>query len=231
MGDLDHLAHLAVEAAAFGAVLRAAPATTPVPACPDWTLGDLARHVGAVHRWVAATVASGEKTPLTPAEVSDDALPDWFDDGAQALLTALTAADPTTPCPTLVGPGTAGFWRRRMALETLVHRVDAERALGPAGPVPADLAADGVEEVVDVMHPRQVAMQRTPAPPTGLALVDPDTGRRWQLGPDPATATVTGPAAALLELLWRRAPRTDPRLTCHGDLAALDALLAQSLTP
>lgn len=231
MTDLDHLAHLAVEAAALGAVLRTAPVTTPVPACPGWTLGELGRHVGALHRWVAATVESGQKTALAPAEVSDDALPGWFDDGAQALVAVLTAADPATPCPTLTGAGTAGFWRRRMALETLVHRLDAERALGPAGPVSADLAADGVAEVVDVMHLRQVARQRTPAPPTGMALVDRDAGRCWQLGPDPAVATVTGPAEALLDLLWRRAPRTDPRLTCHGDLAALDALLALSLTP
>jgi len=231
MTDLDHLAHLAVEAAALGAVLRAAPASTPVPACPGWTLGDLARHVGVLHRWVAATVETGEKTPLAPAEVSDDALADWFDDGSQALLRVLSEADPSKPCPTLTGPGTAGFWHRRMALEALVHRVDAERALGPAGPMSADLAADGVAEVVDVMHLRQVSMQRTPAALTGLALVERDTGRRWQLGPEPATATVTGPAEALLELLWRRTPRTDHRLTCHGDLAALDALLARSLTP
>ena len=45
----------------------------------------------------------------------------------------------------------AGFWPRRMAHETTVHRVDAEQAAGrPVAPVPAALAVDGIDEVFGV---------------------------------------------------------------------------------
>ncbi|MEV4070236.1 maleylpyruvate isomerase N-terminal domain-containing protein [Nonomuraea fuscirosea] len=44
---------------------------------------------------------------------------------------------------------TVGFWARRMALETAVHRVDAELAAGePIMPIPADLAVDGIDEIL-----------------------------------------------------------------------------------
>ena len=41
-----------------------------------------------------------------------------------------------------------GFWFRRMAHETVIHRVDAELAAGlPTAHVPDDLAIDGIDEV------------------------------------------------------------------------------------
>src|SRR4029453_10276847 len=63
------------------------------------------------------------------------------------LLEALGSTDPATLLWTFHPPDqTAGFWRRRMAQETVVHRVDAESAHGRPRPVPAALAADGVDE-------------------------------------------------------------------------------------
>ena len=42
------------------------------------------------------------------------------------------------------------FWIRRMAQETVIHRVDAELALGePFAPIPDDLALDGIDEVLE----------------------------------------------------------------------------------
>ena len=44
---------------------------------------------------------------------------------------------------------TVAFWIRRMAQETVIHRIDAELAAGlPVAPVPDDLALDGVDEVL-----------------------------------------------------------------------------------
>lgn len=40
----------------------------------------------------------------------------------------------------------ARFWARRMLFETLVHRVDAERAVGGESGIAPALAADGVDE-------------------------------------------------------------------------------------
>jgi hypothetical protein len=55
--------------------------------------------------------------------------------------------------PTWYDPDqTVGFWIRRMAQETVIHRIDAELAAGlPVTPVPDDLAADGVDEVLKRM--------------------------------------------------------------------------------
>jgi MDMPI C-terminal domain/Mycothiol maleylpyruvate isomerase N-terminal domain len=83
---------------------------------------------------------------------------------------------------------TAGFWRRRMAQETVVHRVDAESAHGRASPVPAALAA----ETGDRWQVRLL--------PTGI-----------EVGPGQATAdaSAAGGAADLLLWLWGRGP-ADP---------------------
>lgn len=44
-----------------------------------------------------------------------------------------------------------GFWIRRMAQETVIHRIDAELATGqPVAPVPAGLAVDGIDETLKV---------------------------------------------------------------------------------
>lgn len=46
--------------AAFRAAVAAAPSLdAQVPTCPEWTLMDLARHIGAGRRAWAATVAAG----------------------------------------------------------------------------------------------------------------------------------------------------------------------------
>ena len=68
---------------------------------------------------------------------------------------------------------------------------------------------------------------RATAPTSGAWLV---TGTRRLLGAEPARTELAGPTSAVLLLLWGL-PRTDPRLSAPGDLAALDALLAGRLTP
>jgi hypothetical protein len=97
-------------------------------------------------------------------------------------------------------------------------------------------ALDGIDEVVTVMYPRQVRLGRTAPLPAALALA-PDEGGRWVLagdgtGPDPVPdATVSGPAEAVLLLLWHRTDLDDPRLTVSGSRAAADTVLAEALTP
>ena len=223
---VDHTAHLAQDAAAVVTVLRTTDPSTPVPGCPGWALRDLAGHLGGVHRWATTVVRTGERGPQDATAPSDDDLLDWLAEGAADLLAALS--DPERPCWTFTGPGTAAFWARRQALETVVHRVDAQRTAGPAQPVDPDLAEDGIAEVLDLMLPRQVGLGRTPEPATGATLV---TGTRRHLGARPASAGVRGPAEAVLLLLWRRTDRRDPRLSVTGDLVALDALLGLALTP
>lgn len=226
-----HLAHLDADTARLVEVLRTAEATTPVEHCPGWDLGALTRHLGTVHRWVTAIAQTGEKAAQQPDDVADAALASWLQAGVVDLADALSASPPDSPCWTLTGQGTSGFWRRRMALETALHRWDAENAVGTPDPIDAALSADGVDEVVVSMLPRQVDLGRIAPPTTAMLLVPTDHDAPSLVGAGPPLATVTGPSEALLLLLWRRTTRHDVRLTCEGDLAALDALLATALTP
>lgn len=227
----DHLAHLDADTARLLDVLRTASVTSAVEQCPGWDLDALTRHLGTVHRWATAIVRTGDKQPQQTPDVDDRGFVPWLADGVADLQQVLVATDPQAPCWTLAGPGTAGFWRRRMALETAVHRWDAEHALGDPGPVDPGLAADGVAEVVEVMLPRQVHLDRIAPLTSAMRLVATDREAKWVVGSGNAVATVTGSSEALLLLLWRRTTRRDPRLTCEGDLAALDVLLATALTP
>jgi uncharacterized protein (TIGR03083 family) len=70
------------------------------------------------------------------------------------MLTAvLRDADPAAPAWSWGTDGTAGFWARRMAHETAVHRWDAESATGNQTPIPAALAVDGIDERLENLVP------------------------------------------------------------------------------
>ena len=123
---VDHTAHLAQDAAAAVAVLRTTDLSSPVPGCPGWVLRDLAGHLGGVHRWATAVVRTGERGgPKYATPPPDGELADWLAQGAADLVAVL--GDPDRPCWTFSGEGTAAFWARRQALETVVHRIDAHR--------------------------------------------------------------------------------------------------------
>jgi hypothetical protein len=105
-------------------------------------------------------------------------------------------------------------------------------------------AADGVDEVVRMFFPRQVRLGRTAQLTRSLALASTDVPGRWTLSGDgtgdggagpAAEATVTGPAQALVLLLWGRLD-LDTTLaagTLHldGDPEAARTVLAAALTP
>jgi uncharacterized protein (TIGR03083 family) len=223
----EPLAALAAEQHAFAALAAGADLDTPVPACAPWTVGDLVRHLTAVHRWAAATARLG-----ADADVPDDgpferaATTADYPAAAGELRAALAEADRS--CPTLAGPGVVAWWRRRQLHETFVHRLDLTAALGLPATADPEVAADCVAEVVDTMQPRQVRLRRMPAPTTGIRFTTP--AGSWALGPAPV-AEVAGPELAVALLLWRRTTLDDPRLVVTGDRGAATDLLAQPLTP
>ncbi|MFE4664383.1 maleylpyruvate isomerase family mycothiol-dependent enzyme [Streptomyces sp. NPDC056716] len=104
-----------------------------VPTCPEWRIGDLLRHTGAVHRWAAGFVADGIHAPrrldALPA-LDGPELVAWYRDSHRELVRTLTRAAPDTECwAFLPAPSPLAFWRRRQAHETTVHRFDAQAAL------------------------------------------------------------------------------------------------------
>jgi uncharacterized protein (TIGR03083 family) len=110
--------------------------TAPVPFCPGWTVGDAVAHVCEVYEHkIAAIERRGERPePWPPVWPSDLAPLDWFADARDRLLGVLARTNPAERSWTWWPPDqTVGFWVRRMAQETAVHRVDVEGATGNRG--------------------------------------------------------------------------------------------------
>lgn len=232
--------HLSDEVDCFAAVLAGAVTepklwNRPVRACPEWDLRKLTEHLGAVHRRTSGSLRYGKAGRVPTAEFPRPGieLRDWFIEGGRDLLDALDQPpenetwtfDPTNR--------TVGFWLRRQTHETLIHRCDAEAAVDQVIDIPADLAADGVAEVLNVMVRLRVAEGHVKLPADPVTFRATDTGDSWTLdgstpGGDPV-ATVDGTAAELYLALWKRLPTDTLQIT--GDEGTANALLASSLTP
>ena len=153
---VDRATDLAVaEIRRMADVCRGADPSTPVPSCPGWDLGELLRHIGTVNRWAATMVERRSQERLGREgmtwEVPEDAtaLAAWVGDGADLVERSFRDVDPDTAMWAWGWPKNAGFWPRRMVHETGVHRADAELALGRQPTFDADVAVDGVEELLD----------------------------------------------------------------------------------
>ncbi len=131
-----------------------------VPSCPGWTVADLTRHVGMVYMHKTLAMREGAEPEQWPPEGLADEKPLALLDRAYAGLVAEFAArKPADPAGTWYAPDqTVGFWIRRMAQETVIHRIDAELGTGqPVTQVPADLAVDGIDELLKVFVAYSVA--------------------------------------------------------------------------
>ncbi|GAA3737515.1 uncharacterized protein (TIGR03083 family) [Spinactinospora alkalitolerans] len=237
----DHIRFLDAEGERMAEAAERAGLDAEVPTCPGWRVRDLLRHTGGVHRWATEIVGApcarppgGQRTrELMESWPEDDAgLLGWFAEGHRRLVEILDAAPQDTECWSfLPAPSPVAFWARRQAHETTVHRLDAEAAAGAAAaaPVPADLAADGIEELLTGFFARRDG-RITADPARTLAVRAADTGHHWPVTvaphgvdvaphPDAAECTVSGPAADLYALLWNRADGDG--LAVAGDPAVL----------
>lgn len=236
---LSYLPHLEHAAADVAATLGTGDLDAPVPGCPPWRLTDLAHHLGGVHRWARGAVlgdppGGGREPAEAPVERAE--LVAWFRDGADALVSTLRGTDPGTPCWTFgPRPRTAAFWLRRQAHETAAHAGDAVASQGGTRAYGTELARDGIDETVGVFFPRQVRLGRI-APLAHALAVETDEGDRWVFAGDGTAppgagvdATVSGPAEALLPLLWHRITLDDRRVAVTGDRRAAETVLACAL--
>ena len=236
---LDHMALLGEATDRFVALVREATGDEEVPACAPWVVRDLAAHLGTVHRWAASIVLSGQRlAEPEPLVVGDPA--DWYAGTAAALLAALRAVDPTEPVPNFSRiDETAAFWPRRQLHEVTVHVVDLAQALGrdeSQWVVPAELAADGIDEVLQVFFPRMTARGARPDVRSRIRLVAADLDRSWVVAPAEgdagspvqlhatadADAVVSGTASDLYLALWHRVPRECLRFEGDDGIALLD---------
>jgi uncharacterized protein (TIGR03083 family) len=236
MDRASHLALLAADAELLVAE-AAAGLDRPVPTCPGWTCERLVGHVGRVYRWTAGWIVTGASTQVERPPAGAAAA-GWARDGLAELLAAFDRAhaDPDARVATWAGDQPVAFWPRRMALETAVHRVDAQLAAGATTPVDTALAVEGVDELLTVLLPwRGTAGLGGDGETIHLHATDPDIdevgGGEWlvTLGPDALAVershakgdvAVRGPASDLFLLLWNRVG-TDG-LQVFGDARLLD---------
>ncbi|HEX5367041.1 MAG TPA: maleylpyruvate isomerase family mycothiol-dependent enzyme [Acidimicrobiales bacterium] len=187
-----------------------------VPACPGWSAERLVGHVGRTWRWTSGWMADGT-APEVGRPPAGAPVVDWARDGLDDLVAALAGVDPAAPVPTWLGRRPAAFWPRRMAMETAVHRVDAQAAAGTVAPVDLRLALDGIEELLEVLLPSTgTGHLDRHGQSLHLHATDVDGGEgEWlvTLGPDALAVdrvhakgdvAVRGPASDLFLLLWNR---------------------------
>jgi uncharacterized protein (TIGR03083 family) len=204
--------------------------SAPVPTCPGWTVRDLVAHQRMVHRWAAANLRGERADPdaLERAGLTDADPLEWLADGSIDLVTAWTQAPPEVRTVVFLNdaPGPKEFWARRQCHETTIHAVDALAACLGRAPradevwVGADLAADGIDELLCGFLTRTKSRLRSEAP--GLLVVAPDDRDEWwevRISSAPAVAarrtgevagdadwTLTGRAVELYLRLWNRGP-------------------------
>ncbi|MGH3763511.1 maleylpyruvate isomerase N-terminal domain-containing protein [Actinophytocola sp.] len=197
-----------------------------VPSCPGWTGADLANHVAEVYLHKTEIMRHGAEPHPWPPDLGGDPLA-ALDNAYRELISEFGAHKPDEPTPSWYeGTQTVGWWLRRMAQETVIHRVDAELAAGAElTPIPADLAADGIDEVLvcflaygTTAYPEYVADHIAACDGDTVRIDVPEASWLVQLGPDVVTvepvdagagadtdAVLRGSADAVLRWLWRRA--------------------------
>lgn len=233
--DIDYTAHLRNDGERMARAV-AVDLDAHVPTCPAWNVAKLTIHTGQHHRWVADAIRKGGEAPDEPAKpgLRGDELVEWFRSGWRDLAGLLDSVDDAAPAWTWSRDQRAGFWRRRTTLETLVHRWDAENAVGDPGPLDPVLAADGIDEMLFVMVGQGGAYN---GPRLRVAVSLSDGNGRWVLDLDegrPPAATVPtadpdgdvsidGTAENVLLFLWGR--RGPDAVVLDGDGAAKQALL------
>jgi uncharacterized protein (TIGR03083 family) len=245
---MDYAAALTEQNLELGRLLRDADWSVGVPTCPGWTLLQLLRHVGRGDRWAAQIIADRTDTCLDPRSVQDGKPPAdppgairWLSDGPPVLLAAVNGIGPGTEVATFTGPRPAAWWTRRRLHEATVHRADAAIALGAPYELPAELAADGITEWLELVTGQQTLGQ-PPSLPAGTSLAlratDPGlpdntwtvlgtpAGIHWHGRPADADLTLSGPATGLLLALLRRQPAEDAGLSMQGDTALWGPWLA-----
>ncbi|MFI1582170.1 maleylpyruvate isomerase family mycothiol-dependent enzyme [Embleya sp. NPDC020630] len=229
----------------------------PVPSCPGWTVADVVRHSVLMYTDATGQLRSdgrpeGRPQPGGPSDKGD--LLDTYTRAHAALVAEMARRDPLDPVeadlpeaavPEVLerdgpDPGTVGFLARRMAREAAVHRADIEMAVGTPGPLDAQQALDGIDEVLGVLLPAHYdGGARDGA--SGRTIGVHSNRHHWRLTmqrggltisrePGFSDAAVTGEPAELLLYLWGRRPGTVVSRT--GDrtvLAAFRRRLAASM--
>ncbi len=209
----DYCTVIETEAGLLRAAVLAVAPDTAVPNCPDWSvqrlLGHTARVLGMATGVLRAADPSTPPPKASPPPREFDELVAHYDERLAELVAVLRGTGPGASAwhfsPT--APKTAAFWARRMAHETVVHRLDAQSATGEEDSgVGQELAADGIDEVLTRLIQRWTE-EWADAELAGTVLYHAaDAGRAWTVRlvpgqlPQTAPETVAEPDASVIGL-------------------------------
>jgi uncharacterized protein (TIGR03083 family) len=244
MDRAGFLATLHDESTALLATSRRADPQAAVPGCPKWTTSDLVWHIGEVHDfwgWIVRERAMETERYADPqrpgvglpVDEAFAAVATFASERAAELYRVLSDTDGSTPVWTWTNQRDVDWVTRRMAHETAVHRVDAERASGHEHRLAAALAADGIDEYLEFFFPLAAAESGLLAGSVHMHCTDADG--EWTVRPDvggghvvardhaKADAALRGPAHDLLMVLWRRSPVDS--VTVFGDTELVTAFV------
>lgn len=158
---------------------------------------------------------------------------EWLGDAQRRLLRLLAERGAEAPSFTWWPPDqTVGFWARRMAHETVIHRVDAELSVGQPTAVDPGLATDGVDEVLSIFLIGDWAEEPDDRC-HGQRIVVSTGGRAWEVVLQRDSVQVTSPRGvpeaevsgdpeSVLLWLWGR--RSEAGLGLGGDPSLLTVL-------
>jgi uncharacterized protein (TIGR03083 family) len=213
----------------------------PVPSCPGWTVRDAVEHTAVVYLHKIACIREKAFPAPWPPERGDEPTLDYFQRAADDLVAELTSRDPLEFADTWWwDERTVGFWGRRMAHESAIHRVDVELAHGEVTPIDDALALDGVDEALRLFLAGDWSDEPVTDHPGAVLRVE-SGGTAWRVVMEssavvaavyldrwpelPSDATVWGDPLPMYLWLWGRGP--DDRITVAGDRGAVDHLDAR----
>jgi uncharacterized protein (TIGR03083 family) len=193
-----------------------------VPHLPGMRLGEVVRHVGSVYRMVVSWLRDGRRpTRWQRAPGEDQSLVDYLRAGLLEVVTELARHDPLEAAPTWWPKHqNYGFWYRRLAHETTVHRHDVQMsgAAATVGGIPPEMALDGVDEILSLWFTHRLGVLGVSDVRPGRVAIHTG-GRRWIAqttatgtsawraeGDEQVDAIVSSDPAGMYLWLWGRRP-------------------------
>ena len=219
--------------AVFRGALAVGDLAARVPGCPDWTLRDLAAHLGGVQRFWAAIVAAGpaDGPPQPPIDREPHGdLVEWSAESTRLLLDSLRAAGPDRGCWTWWGdsgraddlrrggppPGAGGGGPRvRRAGDHRQTRADPGRRRGRRHRRVPGGEPGLARRVAAPPVPHRLLRRRGPDVAAGS---DPEGARLDPAASGEPVATLHGSASDLVLAIFKRIPLAN--LEIDGDRAA-----------
>jgi uncharacterized protein (TIGR03083 family) len=231
-------------------LLNGSDLSVTVPTTPDWTLAELVRHIGGNLRSVETAVRTGtavdapdKQVPDLAGPAGDDpaALGAWLAGAAARFADTLREAGPAVEARVWTIQQSTAFWARRAANDVVVHRADAAVTVGADYSVAPEVAADAIDELLELISDPQVAASsprlaelRGPGKSIHLHATDTEAGLAaewlielgtdgftWRRGHEPATVALRGPLADVLRVFYRRLPADSERVEVRGEAALL----------